>query len=85
MVPRIIITAILIAPLGFFMGMPFPKGIMKVGELVDWSFAVNGAASTFGATLVMLIAFNYGYTVSLLVGAILYGIAYLLIMKKSAW
>jgi len=58
---------------------------MRVGELVDWSFAVNGAASTFGATLVMLIAFNFGYSVSLIIGAILYGFAYLLIMRKSAW
>ena len=24
-----------IAPLGFFMGMPFPRGTEKVGELVD--------------------------------------------------
>jgi hypothetical protein len=83
--PRIIITIILIAPLGLFMGMPFPKGGLKVGSLIDWGFAVNGAASVMGATLIMLVAFNFGYNISLLCGALFYLIAYGLISLKSAW
>ncbi len=83
--PRIIISIILIAPLGFFMGMPFPKGALKVGSLIDWGFAINGAASVMGATLIMLVAFNFGYSISLLCGALFYLIAYGLIIKKSAW
>lgn len=85
MAPRIIVTAVLIAPLGFFMGMPFPKGSLKVGELVDWGFAVNGAASVLGSTLVVLIAFSFGYAAALLLGAVIYLIAYVLISIKTAW
>jgi hypothetical protein len=85
MVPRILVSILLIFPLGFFMGMPFPKGALRVGELIDWSFAINGAASVIGATVVMLIAFNFGYSVSLLVGAVLYLVAYSLISLKTAW
>jgi len=83
--PRISITALLILPLGFFMGMPFPKGTLKVGPLIDWGFAVNGAAAVLGSTAIMLVAFAYGFTVALLVGAALYFAAYLMISAKSAW
>ncbi len=82
---RVIITAILIAPLGFFMGMPFPKGALRVGELVDWGFAVNGAASVLGATMVVLVAFTYGFTVALLSGAALYLAAFGLLSVRRAW
>ena len=47
MFPRIMITGIIVAPLGFFMGMPFPKAGLRVGGLIDWGFAVNGAASEY--------------------------------------
>ena len=82
---RIMITALLIAPLGFFMGMPFPKGTLRVGELVDWGFAVNGAASVLGATIIVLVGITYGLTVALLFGAVLYFVAYLLISMKVGW
>jgi len=83
--PRILITVILIFPLGFFMGSPFPKGTLRVGEYIDWGFAVNGAASVLGSVLIMLIAFQYGFAVSLLIGAVLYLLAYALISIKTAW
>ncbi|MBN2225916.1 MAG: hypothetical protein JW763_00985 [candidate division Zixibacteria bacterium] len=85
MVPRIIITVLLILPLGFFMGMPFPKGTLRVGPLIDWGFAVNGVASVLGSTAILLVAFTYGFSVALLLGAVLYLIAYLLMNAKSAW
>ena len=83
--PRALVTALLIFPLGFFMGMPFPKGTLRVGELVDWGFSVNGASSVFGATLVVMIAFSSGFTVALIIGALVYLGAYLLMTLKSAW
>lgn len=82
---RIIITALMIAPLGFFMGMPFPLAGVKIGKLIDWGFAVNGSASVLGSTLVVLIAFNYGFTVALLLGGLCYLAAYLLIFTEKGW
>ena len=82
---RVIVTALLIAPLGFFMGMPFPKGALRVGELVDWGFAVNGAASVLGATLIVFVAFTYGFTAALLAGAVLYLAAFGLISLRKSW
>lgn len=85
LLPRFLITVLLIAPLGFFMGMPFPKGSRKVGELVDWGFAVNGAASVLASTLIVLIAFTFGFSIALTFGIFFYLIAFALINKKSAW
>lgn len=82
---RIAAAALLILPLGFFMGMPFPKGTLKVGELIDWGFAVNGAASVIGSTVIILTAVSYGFTISLIIGAVLYLTAGLLISLKKAW
>jgi hypothetical protein len=67
------------------MGMPFPKGALRVGELVDWGFAVNGAASVLGATVIVLIAFTWGFTAALLVGAVLYLAAFGLMSLRKGW
>ncbi len=82
---RIIATAVLIAPMGFFMGMPFPKAGGRVGGLIDWGFAVNGAASVFGSALALLIAFDLGLTAALLFGAFFYLIAFALFSAESKW
>jgi len=85
LLPRMAVAALLIAPLGFFMGMPFPKGGRRVGELIDWGFAVNGTASVIGSTLIILVAFVAGFRVALLLGAVVYLAAWALLNRRSAW
>jgi len=85
LVPRMAVSALLIFPLGFFMGMPFPKGALRVGELVDWGFAVNGAASVLGSVLVLWAAFTWGFTVALTLAAVVYLLAYLLMRSNPSW
>mgnify|MGYP002725497692 CR=1 FL=1 len=80
---RIMVTAILVAPLGFFMGMPFPKGVRRIGSLVDWGFAVNGAASVLGSTITILIVINYGFSVGLILSAGLYVAAFSLLQREQ--
>jgi hypothetical protein len=82
---RVIITSIIIFPLGFFLGMPFPKGGLRAGENIDWGFAVNGAASVLGSTLIIYFAIMYGFNLSLVLGAILYIMAGAILSFKSAW
>jgi hypothetical protein len=82
---RIAMTALLVSPLGFFMGMPFPKGTQRVGELVDWGFAINGATSVLGASAILLVAFEWGLDAALLVGAVCYGGALAVIATPGAW
>jgi spermidine synthase len=76
---RVALSCLSVAPAGFFMGMAFPKAAARVGELVDWGFAVNGVASVFGATLAIFIAIHAGFAVTLLVGVFCYLVAMLLL------
>ncbi len=85
MVPRILISAILIAPLGFFMGMPFPKAGLRVGPLIDWGFAVNGAASVVGSTGILLVAFSLGFRAALALAGLVYLAALALLRREEAW
>jgi len=62
---RVAISCALIAPPGFFMGMPFPRAARAVGECIDWGFAVNGVASVFGAALAVFIALHWGFAAAL--------------------
>jgi len=75
----------MLGPLAFFMGMPFPKGTAKVGECVDWGFAVNGAASVAGSAAVLLVAFQWGFTAALALGGLVYLGAGLLLGRAGRW
>jgi len=85
MLPRILTSALLVAPLGFFMGMPFPKAGLRVRELVDWGFAVNGVASVLGATAAVALAFTLGLDSTLTIAALLYVVAAGMLAMKSRW
>lgn len=76
---RVLISVLLIAPLAFVMGMPFPTGIRQVGrnapDLVPWAWGMNGIFSVLGSTLVIIISMVSSFTVSLFVAALIYAIA----------
>jgi hypothetical protein len=76
---RIAISAALIAPLAFFMGMPFPLGLASVeagdARLVPWAWGINGCASVTGAVLATLLAIHVGFTSVVILALVLYGAA----------
>ena len=76
---RILITALLVAPLGLLMGVPFSTGLRLAGRegngLISWAWAVNGGSSVFGSTLTILISMTYGFTASILTGTVAYAVA----------
>ncbi len=75
-VAKILVSLGLIAPLAFFMGMPFPLGLSRVWSgapaLVPWAWGVNGCASVLSAMLATLIAMNLGFSAVVLTAGILY-------------
>ncbi|MDH3741772.1 MAG: class I SAM-dependent methyltransferase, partial [Hyphomicrobiales bacterium] len=76
---KILVSLALIAPLAFFMGMPFPLGLSRVWSdtptLVPWAWGVNGCASVLSAMLATLIAMNFGFSVVISAAAVLYACA----------
>jgi len=84
---RIVITAALLAPLGFVMGMPLPTGVRILArsapELVPWAWGVNGAASVLGSVAALVIALLAGFNEALLVGAGAYLLAIVCMASAS--
>jgi spermidine synthase len=79
---KLLISALLLVPLGFAMGMPFPSGLRalaftKTGEhgAVEWAWAMNAASSVLGSVLAIVVAIQFGLTVTLACGAAAYVLA----------
>jgi hypothetical protein len=68
-VAKIIAALALIAPLAFWMGMPFPLAMSEVSAhqpaLVPWAWGINGCASVLSAVLAQLLAMSFGFTAAL--------------------
>lgn len=73
---KIIITLLLVAPLGFFMGMPFPIGLSSIAEqahaYLPWAWGINGCASVISAVLATLLAIHFGFNAVIVVALLLY-------------
>jgi hypothetical protein len=96
---RLFISGLLLIPLGFFMGMPFPTGLRALAasqrtellpeesasdNAVEWAWAMNAAASVLGSVLAMAIAIQYGLTATLACGITAYAIAMMLLPTLPA-
>jgi hypothetical protein len=71
---RIILAALVLVPIGFLMGIPFPGGILRLleGRGIPWIWAVNGSASVVAAILAALLSLSFGFSLVLKIGAICY-------------
>jgi spermidine synthase len=91
---KLLISGMLLVPLGFAMGMPFPTGLraiagapatgLPLGEhgnenSVEWAWAMNAASSVLGSVLAIIIAIRFGFNLTLACGAAAYVLAALLI------
>ncbi|HUQ50130.1 MAG TPA: hypothetical protein VM056_05390 [Terriglobales bacterium] len=76
---KVLISGVLIIPLGLVMGMPFPTGLRAMSELddqrIEWAWAMNAGASVLGSVSAMIIAVHFGLNVTLLCGAVAYLLA----------
>jgi hypothetical protein len=91
---RLVVSGMLLVPLGFVMGMPFPTGLRALAagpvldvpsgstgadNAVEWAWAMNAAASVLGSVLAMVIAIQFGLTMTLACGVAAYLLALLLL------
>jgi len=84
---RLVVSGVLLIPLGFVMGMPFPTGLRALAaapapefpaapdHAVEWAWAMNAAASVLGSVLAMVLAIQFGLNVTLSCGAVAYLLA----------
>jgi len=81
---KLVVSALILIPLGLAMGMPFPAGLRALasspapefptssGNAVEWAWAMNAASSVLGSVLAMVIAIHCGLNVTLACGAAAY-------------
>ena len=80
-VVKVLVAVVLIAPLGWAMGIPLPAGITTAGTrsagTVAWCWALNGAASVVASAMAVAIAMTDGFSTVLSVSLICYVMAFL--------
>jgi hypothetical protein len=80
---KIGISLLLIAPLAFLMGMPFPLGLKRLAgsapDFIPWAWGINGFASVLSAALATLLAIEFGFVIVLVLALLLYAMAALVI------
>ena len=73
---KMALSIVLIAPMAFFMGMPFPIILTRVADnapdFIPWAWGINGFASVMSASLATLLAIEFGFSVVILLALGLY-------------
>ncbi|MBI3756209.1 MAG: hypothetical protein HY265_08625 [Deltaproteobacteria bacterium] len=79
---RVACSIVLLALLGFFMGMPFPMGIrylaIRKGKgFIPWAWGINGAFSVAGSIMAAMLALGIGLSGVMFTASVLYLCAFL--------
>jgi hypothetical protein len=86
---KLLISIVVLTPLSFLMGMPFPIGIRLINklnrDLIPWAWCVNGCASVLSAILAIMIALSFGFSTVLALASIVYlaGLGAMLSLRKG--
>ncbi|MCC5929808.1 MAG: hypothetical protein JJU28_11220 [Cyclobacteriaceae bacterium] len=84
---KLLISFILVAPVSFIMGMPFPMGLRRLqivnSRLLPWAWGINGCLSVISTVLATIIAIERGFIWVMLLAALSYAIASLIGNKPN--
>jgi spermidine synthase len=76
---RISVALLLMFPVGFFLGMPFPLGILTLEQrpkgAIAWAWGMNGLFTVIGGLLAVVLSIEWGFTTALLIALSLYVLA----------
>ena len=76
---KIVVSVLLLAPIGMALGMAYPLGITilrRVSEgLVPWAWGLNGALSVVASVFAIFISSRVGFTATMITGSITYFVA----------
>ncbi len=84
---KALFSMMLIAPIAFIMGLPFPLGLTKIAEaapqLVPWAWGINGCASLLSSILASLLAIHFGFNLVIIAALALYSGCGLIRLEKT--
>jgi predicted membrane-bound spermidine synthase len=82
---RIAAATALIFPLGFFLGMPFPLGILTIARqprgAIAWAWAMNGLFTVVGGLGSVLLSILLGFRLTVIVAMLIYLLAFLVFSR----
>jgi hypothetical protein len=85
---RIIVAVLLLIPLGFFLGMPFPLGILAIEKQpagsIAWAWGLNGLFTVVGGLLSLILSILIGFQGTILVALAIYFLAFLIFARISS-
>ena len=89
LVIRVLASILMLIPIGFLMGIPFPLGIrwLKESSLenhIPWMWAINGISAVLGSVMTIVVAISFGFTEALLVSAGCYFVVLLLFINRKS-
>jgi spermidine synthase len=78
---RMAVAAVLILPIGLFLGMPFPLGILiaerQPAGAIAWAWGLNGLFTVVGSLASVLLGMSVGFQAAILVALAIYVIAFI--------
>lgn len=82
---KLVSVFVIIAPLAFCMGIPFPAGLSQVSKmdlaLIPWSWGINGCASVISAVLATMVALELGFMWVMIFAALAYCLPLIVLLK----
>ena len=78
---RMFASVVIIFPLAFFLGMPFPMGVLAVADkpegTIAWAWSLNGLFTVTGGIFCAIFSVFYGFIATMTVAVFAYIVAYL--------
>ena len=85
---RLLCGGLMIAPVAFFMGMPFPIGILGLSKnnsaAIPWAWALNGFFTVLGGYLAIVISIFTNFIVVMGLAFFIYAVAMLVVRRNIA-
>lgn len=82
---RIGVSMVFIFPVGFFLGMPFPLGILSLEHqprgFIAWAWGINGLFTVIGGLLGIVFSVQWGFNITLLIACAIYLVAFLVFTR----
>ena len=82
---RILTAVMMIFPIGFFMGMPFPLGILAIKKQPDgaiaWAWGLNGLFTVIGGLLSVILSIFIGFKATIWIALAIYCLALAMFAK----
>ena len=85
---RMLASSLMMFPLGFFLGMPFPLGILAISNqprgAIAWAWGMNGLFTVVGGLLSVALGVLLGFNFTILLALAIYALAFSIFRRLRA-